>query len=56
MPLGLRWIDRKHGRQHGGGGDVSYLPNERPPREVDDKTTLSLGHELLHCMLGDYHG
>ena len=34
---------------------VIYLPNERRPREVDDEATLSLGHELLHCMLGDYH-
>jgi hypothetical protein len=32
-----------------------YLPNEMRPREVDDEPTLSLGHELLHCMLGDYH-
>jgi hypothetical protein len=33
-----------------------YLPNDKRPREVDDEATLSLGHELLHCMLGDYHG
>jgi hypothetical protein len=32
-----------------------YLPNAQRPTEVDDKATLSLGHELLHCMLGDYH-
>jgi hypothetical protein len=32
-----------------------YLPNEMRPLEVDDEATLSLGHELLHCMLGDYH-
>ena len=32
-----------------------YLPNERRPRQVDDEATLSLGHELLHCMRGDYH-
>jgi hypothetical protein len=32
-----------------------YLPNEGRPREVDDEGTLSLGHELLHCMCGDYH-
>ncbi|HET7607391.1 MAG TPA: hypothetical protein VFL84_01850 [Gammaproteobacteria bacterium] len=32
-----------------------YLSNEQRPREVDDEATLSLGHELLHCMLGDYH-
>ena len=32
-----------------------YLPNERLPRSVDDKATLILGHEFLHCLLGDYH-
>lgn len=32
-----------------------YLPAEQRPREVDDDGTLSLGHELLHCMRGDYH-
>jgi hypothetical protein len=32
-----------------------YLPAEQRPREVDDDGTLSLGHELLHCMHGDYH-
>jgi hypothetical protein len=32
-----------------------YLPSVKRPREVDDEATLILGHELLHCMLGDYH-
>ena len=32
-----------------------YLPNERRPGKVDDDGTLTLGHELLHCMLGNYH-
>jgi len=32
-----------------------YLPNDQRPREVDDEGTLTLGHELLHCMRGDYH-
>ena len=32
-----------------------YLPSDGRPREVDDAGTLTLGHELLHCMLGDYH-
>ena len=32
-----------------------YLPNENPPRLVDDKATLILGHEFLHCLLGEYH-
>lgn len=32
-----------------------YLPAEHQPRRVDDEGTLSLGHELLHCMRGSYH-
>lgn len=32
-----------------------YLPNDKRSVEVDDEGTLSLGHELLHCMRGDYH-
>jgi hypothetical protein len=32
-----------------------YLPNDQRPAKVDDDGTLTLGHELLHCMLGDYH-
>jgi hypothetical protein len=32
-----------------------YLTADRRPREVDDESTLTLGHELLHCMHGDYH-
>jgi hypothetical protein len=32
-----------------------YLSSEQRPSERDDKGTLTLGHELLHCMLGDYH-
>jgi hypothetical protein len=32
-----------------------YLPDDERPHEVDDEGTLSLGHELLHCMYGDYH-
>ena len=32
-----------------------YLPALQRPRDVDDEGTLTLGHELLHCMLGDYH-
>ena len=25
------------------------------PENVDDQRTTALGHELLHCALGDYH-
>jgi hypothetical protein len=33
-----------------------YLPADQRPRIVDDEATLTIGHELLHCLLGDYHG
>jgi len=32
-----------------------YLPNDIRPRMVDDDATLTLGHEFLHCLLGEYH-
>lgn len=25
------------------------------PREVDDEYTLTIGHEVVHCVHGDYH-
>ena len=45
----------KTNRETGARTCEVYLPNERRPDEVDDAGTLALGHELLHCMLGDYH-
>jgi hypothetical protein len=54
--------DHRHGfsilktnRETGARTCEIYLPNERRPGKVDDDGTLTLGHELLHCMLGDYH-
>ena len=54
--------DHRHGfsilktnRETGARTCEIYLPNDQRPREVDDEATLSLGHELLHCMRGDYH-
>jgi hypothetical protein len=54
--------DHRHGfsilktnRETGARTCEVYLPNEQRPGEVDDAGTLTLGHELLHCMLGDYH-
>ena len=32
-----------------------YLAAAQRPRVRDDQGTLTLGHELLHCMLGAYH-
>src|SRR5215510_10336064 len=54
--------DHRHGfsilktnRETGARTCEVYLPSEQRPGEVDDDGTLTLGHELLHCMLGDYH-
>ena len=54
--------DHRHGfsilktnRETGARTCEVYLPNEQRPDKVDDVGTLTLGHELLHCMLGDYH-
>ena len=54
--------DNRHGfailktnRETGDRTCEIYLPDERRPRRIDDQGTLTLGHELLHCMLGDYH-
>ena len=45
----------KTNRESGARTCEIYLPNQHRPRERDDDGTLTLGHELLHCMLGDYH-
>ena len=45
----------KRSRETGALTCEIYLPNDKRPREVDDEATLSLGHELLHCMRGAYH-
>jgi hypothetical protein len=45
----------KTNRETGARTCEIYLPNEMRPKEVDDEATLSLGHELLHCMQGNYH-
>jgi hypothetical protein len=45
----------KTNRETGARTCEIYLPNDGRPREVDDDGTLTLGHELLHCMLGNYH-
>ena len=45
----------KTNRETGARTCEIYLPNDQRPREVDDDGTLTLGHELLHCMRGAYH-
>lgn len=43
-------------------GQALYSPNDNKceiiiykPKRVDDEATLTLGHELMHCLYGDYH-
>ena len=43
-------------------GQALYSPNDNKceivfykPKRVDGKATLTLGHELMHCLYGDYH-
>jgi hypothetical protein len=45
----------KTNRETGARTCEIYLPNAKRPTQVDDEGTLILGHELLHCMRGDYH-
>lgn len=45
----------KTNRETGARTCEIYLPNDQRPGKVDDDGTLTLGHELLHCMLGNYH-
>lgn len=27
----------------------------KPPKRIDDEDTLTLGHEMSHCLYGSYH-
>ncbi len=45
----------KTNRETGARTCEIYLPNDQRPLKVDDVGTMTLGHELLHCMLGNYH-
>ena len=45
----------KTNRETGARTCEIYLPNAQRPLQIDDEGTLTLGHELLHCMLGEYH-
>lgn len=36
-------------------GEYVCLLFVQRPESVDDRNTLALGHELLHCLAGQYH-
>ena len=43
-------------------GQALYSPSDNKceiviyePKGIDDEATLTLGHELMHCLYGDYH-
>ena len=37
------------------GNDCQILIKRTKTLKVDDKVTLTLGHEVMHCLYGDYH-
>lgn len=51
MPLG------EHDKLHGFAGyrDGHAVVYTLPPVRVDDQATCTLGHEIMHIALGDYH-
>lgn len=58
----LRGIRRSHGftivKRNLKTGALTceiYLPSDKRPSTVDDEATLTVGHEFLHCLLGEYH-
>jgi len=48
------WRD-KDGNPTDGSGNIKCEIHSVKPRKVDDTATLTLGHELLHCLYGSYH-
>lgn len=52
MPLGEREDLRGFVGHTADGRTVIYT---LPPSHVDDQSTLTLGHEVLHVAIGDYH-
>jgi hypothetical protein len=40
------------GKRDGEWTCLLFVPK---PERVDDEHTLALGHEVAHCLLGDYH-
>lgn len=52
MPIGER--DRLHGFA-GYTPDGTAVVYTLPPRMVDDAATCTLGHEVMHLALGEYH-
>ena len=52
MPMGER--DRLHGFV-GKDSTGTWVIYTMPPKRVDDSVTCTLGHEVMHIALGDYH-
>ena len=61
---GLEAVYRNSGQALGDGDRLSGFAGYRdgkavvytlPPRAVDDAATCTLGHEVMHIALGDYH-
>lgn len=52
MPIGER--DRLHGFA-GYSDDGTAVVYTLPPNRVDDAVICTLGHEVMHLALGEYH-
>jgi hypothetical protein len=66
----LRLLNQKYNKEFGDTGNIRTgfavwaNPGKEPywcdihvlePKSVDDERTLTLGHELAHCIYGSYH-
>jgi len=57
VPAGLEgfavWYEWKNKKPENAENECTIHTVE--PRRVDDTNTLTLGHEMLHCLYGSYH-
>lgn len=57
VPTGLEgfavWYEWKN--QEPENAEHECIIHTVEPRRVDDNNTLTLGHEMLHCLYGSYH-
>ena len=50
-----QWVDRETGEWVDRDDQLSCEIHSVTPKRVDDEATLTLGHEMLHCVYGSYH-
>jgi hypothetical protein len=49
------WIDANGNYVDLPGGPYNCVIHTFRPKNVDDQSVLTMGHELLHCVYGTYH-